>query len=532
MTTRLTPTLPLLVLGSLACGGGQDSYVPSRVGGHPRSEVMEGDVLAEDMALSDEVRPSGQSLAQTQLAAPPGLAPAPDEAWNTERYDYIAESGFLRSVEQPLSTFSVDVDTAAYSNVRRFLAHGQRPPPDAVRIEELLNYFRYAYEAPRGEHPIAITTELCASPFSPGRSLLRVGLAAADPAASTRPARNLVFLIDVSGSMDHPSKLPLVQRALGLLVDQLQERDRIAIVVYAGDSGVLLEPTSGEDKDVIREAIDSLTAGGSTNGAGGIELAYDLAQDNYQAGAVNRVILATDGDFNVGVTDRGSLLRLIERRREQGIQLTVLGFGMGNLKDATMEMLADHGNGNYAYIDTLREARKVLVEEVEASLRTVAQDAKVQLEWNPRQVARYRLIGYENRRLADQDFNDDRKDAGDLGDGHRVTVLYELELAPAAASDELVTIKVRYKRPGAAASQLLSETVAARARTFESATDDLRFAAAVAGFGMLLRGSAHRGELDWGGVAGIARGALGRDDFGYRREFLELVARARDLHAR
>jgi Ca-activated chloride channel family protein len=552
----------LLCLTLSACGP-RESYIPPNVGGYPPPS---GEHVPAPAGYDAEYAPAeadsemghdlGQSLATSQGRAYRSAPARSEQAWNTERYDHVGETGFQRVLEQPLSTFSVDVDTAAYSNVRRFLADGQRPPPDAVRIEELLNYFSYGYEAPRGEHPIAITSELTDSPFDRRRKLWRVGISAHDARAGEHPAKNLVFLIDVSGSMADANKLPLVQEAMSMLARTLHERDRIAIVTYAGDSGVVLPSTPGDETDEIEHALRSLTPGGSTNGGSGIELAYDLAEEGFRPDAVNRVILATDGDFNVGVTDQGSLIRLIEERREQGIFLTVLGFGMGNLNDATMESLADHGNGNYAYIDTRREARKVLVEEAAATLRTVAKDVKLQLEWNPARVARYRLIGYENRRLRDEEFNDDRKDAGDLGDGHKVTALYELELsgtdetsdrAPrvdplkyqsgraisaAAQSDELVTIKVRYKRPDAGGSQLLGEAVRGQGSTFERASDDLRFAAAVAGFGMLLRGSSFAGQLDLESVAGIASRAVGRDELGYRREFVELVSRAQEVYER
>jgi Ca-activated chloride channel family protein len=470
-----------------------------------------------------------------------------------ERYAHVPHSDFRSASEAPLSTFSVDVDTASYANLRRFLSHGQLPPVDAVRIEELINYFDYDCGAPEPGHPLAVATELSDSPFGGGRKLLRVGLRAVDPEGRQRLPRNLVFLVDTSGSMQDRNKLPLLQHALGMLVDDMDERDTLAIVTYAGSSGIALHPTPGSQRGRIDSALRSLRAGGSTNGAAGIELAYQLAMDVRQPGAINRVILATDGDFNVGVTDEGSLLRLIEHRREHGIFLTVLGFGMGNLNDSTMELLADHGNGNYAYIDTEREAYKVLVEEAGSTLRTVAKDAKIQLELNPARVARYRLIGYENRRLQDRDFADDRKDAGDMGDGSTVTALYELELvgdsrdasapaplryqharpmrAGASDSDELAFVKVRYKEPEGSDSRLLSVPVRAGAQRFDRASSDLRFAAAVAGFGMLLRGSPHVRELTLADVYRMAAGAVGRDPGGHRGELVELVARAEQLGA-
>jgi Ca-activated chloride channel family protein len=531
--TRQNRSFSSLPLQSLTCAaaallacGGRDSYMPTQV------------------------------LSRMEPAAPPASAPpAPAAAARTEQYDPIAEVDFRRADEQPLSTFSVDVDTASYSNVRRFLRNGQRPPKDAVRIEELINYFSYTAPAPQTGEALGVTSELADSPFEPRRKLLRVGIRASAPPAAAAPARNLVFLIDVSGSMQDEDKLPLLKQALELLSEQLGERDRVAIVTYAGSSGVVLEPTPGSDRARIHAAIDALGAGGATNGAAGIEQAYALARAVATPSAINRVLLATDGDFNVGVSDRGALVRLIEQERAQGIFLTVLGFGTGNLQDATLEQIADRGDGSYAYIDTLREARKVLVEQASATLRTVAKDTKVQIEFNPARVRRYRLIGYENRYLAAEAFNDDRKDAGDMGDGHAVTALYELELAdtpdtgsevpridaleyqtergPSASAQggELLTIKLRYKRPEGGASRLITQAVSGSARAFAESSADLRFAAAVAGFGMLLRGSRQAGAVDLAGVASMARGALAADGDGYRHEFLELVAlaqRARD----
>ena len=466
-----------------------------------------------------------------------------------ERYAHQPETGFRQVSEQPLSTFSVDVDTASYSNLRRFIDQGQLPPPAAVRVEELVNYFSYELPPPAAEHPISVLTDVTESPFNAGRQLVRVSLHASAPKTREALARNLVLLIDTSGSMQAENKLPLLQASLRALVQQLGERDRVAIVTYAGTSGVALQPTSCAHKQRIIEAIEQLGAEGSTHGAAGIREAYALAGRHFDAKAINRVILATDGDFNVGVTDEGSLVRMIEQERERGVFLTVLGFGMGNLNDSTMEKLADHGNGAYAYIDTLREGRKVLVEQIGSTLSTVAKDTKLQIEWNPARVASYRLIGYENRRLADEAFNDDKKDAGDMGDGHSVTALYEIErrgASPAAAqvdplkyqaarspsaaadSSELMTIKVRYKGPADARSKLLVHAVEDRVRPLSAALPDTRFAAAVAGFGMLLGGSQH-GALRYDAVRELALTALGADRDGYRAEFLTLVARARQI---
>jgi Ca-activated chloride channel family protein len=466
--------------------------------------------------------------------------------FHTESYDRIQDNPFLAAAQNPLSTFSIDVDTAAYANVRRFLAQGQRPPKDAVRIEELLNYFRYDYPEPQGQDPFSVTTELAACPWRPEHRLVLVGLRGRSIHEASVPPRRLTFLIDVSGSMMPPNKLPLLKEAMALLVENLREQDQVAIVVYAGSSGLVLPPTSGAEQAKVRAALGGLEAGGSTAGGAGIELAYRIASQMYEPGAINRVLLATDGDFNVGVTSIGELSRLIEEKRKTGVFLSVLGFGDGNLKDATMEMLADRGNGNYSYIDSEAEARKVLVSEAGATLVTIAKDVKIQVEWNPAQVAGYRLIGYENRLLRAEDFDDDAKDAGEIGAGHTVTALYEVvpaglpldrpgvplkyqapALSSAAGSGEVMTVKLRYKQPEGDTSRLLSRAVLAREAGRGS--ERLRFAAAVAAFGMLLRESEHRGRADWAMVRELASEARGRDEGGYRGEFLALVESASAL---
>jgi Ca-activated chloride channel family protein len=487
-------------------------------------------------------------------ATRPLLNPEPGpEEHNTEAYDHIVENPFLAADRNPLSTFALDVDTASYSNVRRFLlTEGRLPPPDAVRIEELVNYFPYAYPSPEGTHPVSFTLGIAECPWDATHHLARIGLAAARLDPDRLPPRNLVFLVDTSGSMDAPNRLPLLQQSLRLLVGQLNGRDRVALVAYAGSAGLVLPSTSGDRKRAILRAIDGLRAGGSTNGGEGIVLAYRVAQENFQPGGLNRVILGTDGDFNVGVTSQGDLVRLIEEKRKSGVYLTVLGFGMGNLKDATLEKLADHGNGHYAYIDTEAEARKVFVEQG-AALVTVAKDVKLQVEFNPRRVGAYRLIGYENRLLKAQDFHDDRKDAGDLGAGHTVTALYEIvpagqplpvprvdplkyqkppAPAPAAAGDDWLTVKLRYKDPDAETSKLLSRSLAGPVQKMKDAPADFRFASAVAAFGMLLRDSQYRGEATYGLVGELARGGLGADPNGHRAEFLELVEAAGRLAPR
>ena len=457
-------------------------------------------------------------------------APAPMMELEAERYADIEENPVVEVADAAISTFSIDVDTASYSNVRRYLSDGSRPPADAVRIEELINYFSYDYSAPSGNAPFSVTSEVADCPWNDQARLVHLGLEAPELAASQLPRRNLVFLLDVSGSMSDPDKLPLLRRAMKLLVSTLDQDDHVSIVVYAGASGVVLEPTSGAEQATIMHALDRLEAGGSTNGGEGIERAYALARQNFDPNAINRVILATDGDFNVGNTSRGGLERLIEAERESGVFLSVLGLGRGNIKDDTMEMLADKGNGNYAYIDSIAEARKVLVEEGGATLVTVAQDVKVQVEFDPAQVSSYRLIGYENRLLDARDFDDDTKDAGEIGAGHSVTALYEIiptEQADAEAA--YAELRLRYKAPGAEQSQLLTFPLHDAGATLDASSDDFRFAAAVAEFGMLLRESKHAGQASWAHAQRLAEGALGQDRGNYRREFIGLVAQASQL---
>jgi Ca-activated chloride channel homolog len=477
------------------------------------------------------------------------VAPGAPVDLDQEAYAASADTGFVRVVDSPLSTFSIDVDTASYANVRRFLQQGQLPPAGAVRIEELINYFPYAYAEPRNDAPLSVTTEVSEAPWNPKHRLLHVGLQAQRVETSQLPPRNLVFLIDVSGSMESPNKLPLLKRSLETLTDTLREKDKVAIVVYAGASGLVLPATSGDRKAQISAALDRLEAGGSTNGGSGIELAYSIASELSRPGATTRVVLATDGDFNVGTTSEDALVRLIEAKRQSGVYLSVLGFGMGNYKDSTLEQLADKGNGNYAYVDSLAEARKVLVAEGGATLVTLAQDVKLQVEFNPALVGAYRLIGYENRRLAAQDFNDDRKDAGELGAGHGVTALYELIPPSLASGDravdatkyqsvpqptaghagELATIKLRYKQPGATQSQRIEHVVRDSQIALAATSAAFRFSAAVAAFGMTLRASPERGSSSHELARALARGAIGEDRDGYQREFVGLIDAAAAL---
>jgi Ca-activated chloride channel homolog len=466
---------------------------------------------------------------------------------NTEKYQHLENNPVHLAAQDPVSTFSIDVDTGSYSNVRRYLAAGQLPPQDAVRVEEMINYFDYNYHTPSTrEKPFDVSTELAAAPWNREALLLKIGIKGFDVANSERPAANLVFLIDVSGSMESQDKLPLLKSAFHLLTEQLTARDRVSIVVYAGNSGVVLEPTSGDRKRDILAAIDRLEAGGSTNGAEGIERAYQLARANFVKNGINRVVLATDGDFNVGVVSYEALIDMAERERASGVAMTTLGFGTGNYNDQLMERLADAGNGNYAYIDNEAEARKVLVSQLSGTLLTIAKDVKIQVEFNPAQVREYRLIGYENRLLAREDFNNDKIDAGEIGAGHRVTALYEVipvgahgridplrygtEVTRENRSGELANVRLRFKRPNRDDSELLEFPVQRSSQLAqERVPEDFKFAASVAAFGQLLRGGQFTGKFAYEDIAALARSGRGEDRQGYRQEFISLVERAQDL---
>jgi Ca-activated chloride channel homolog len=472
----------------------------------------------------------------------------------TATYPHLVENDFLTALSHPLSTFSIDVDTASYANIRRFLNEGRMPPPEAVRIEEMINYFHYDYPQPRGEDPFSANIEIAGCPWNTEHRLVRIGLKGREIAQDKRPPSNFVFLIDVSGSMQPPERLPLIKQALRQLVKKMTENDRVAIVVYASEAGIKLPSTSCSQKEKILEAIDELGAGGSTAGEAGIQGAYEVAQDNFIKGGVNRVILCTDGDFNVGITDPGSLVRIIEEKAKSGVFLTTLGVGTDNYKDALMQKLADKGNGNYYYLDSLEEAQKVLIEQMNGTLVTIAKDVKIQVEFNPGQVAAYRLIGYEKRMLKKEDFNNDKKDAGEIGAGHTVTALYEVVPAgkevPAPKVDdlkyqqpagekpvryvvtnskELLTLKLRYKQPDGNTSRLLTFPVMDNGKGFERASTDFKFAASVAEFGMLLRDSEYQGNSSYGNVLELAQSAKGSDTEGYRSEFITLVRKARNL---
>jgi Ca-activated chloride channel family protein len=470
------------------------------------------------------------------------------EAAGADRYAEINENPFLEAKQAPLSTFSIDVDTASYSNVRRYLKDGQLPPKDAVRIEEMINYFDYSYPQPLGDAPFSVTTETASCPWNSKHRLAMIGLQGKKVALDNTPPSNLVFLLDVSGSMMEPNKLPLVQSGLKLLVNQLKPNDRVAIAVYAGSTGLVLPSTPASKKSEILNAIDRIQGGGSTNGGAGIQLAYNTAQENFIANGNNRVILATDGDFNVGTTSDSALVDLIEQKRKSGVFLSVLGFGSGNLNDSMMEKLADKGNGNYAYIDSQDEAKKALGEQVAGTLYTIAKDVKIQVEFNPAKVAGYRLLGYENRMLANKDFADDKKDAGEIGAGHSVTALYEIvpagqpvendgielkysKVQPTETnfSSELLTVKLRYKEPKEDKSKLLTMGLMDGGQDITVASDNMQLATSVAQFGLILRDSRYKGSSNVGSILSLANSASGNDLNGYRGEFINLVGQAKRL---
>ncbi len=554
------PGMPGAGTGSGVGGGGGAGGYP----GAPKGRLAKEAMPAQDRYYYERGRQKvlADGFGDEQTEHNFALAQA-----GSEQYDAIIENAFASPIQAPLSTFSIDVDTASYSNTRRFLTQGQIPPANAVRIEELVNYFSYNYPQPQKEVPFSVNMESAECPWQPGHLLVRVGLKGKEIARKERPASNLVFLLDVSGSMADENKLPLLKSVLAMLVSELTENDRVSIVTYAGEAGLQLGPTSGDQKEKILGVINGLQSGGSTNGSAGIEIAYQQATEGFLKNGTNRVILATDGDLNVGVTDDESLVKLIKTKAEGGTFLTCLGFGEGNLKDGKMEKIADNGNGIYAYIDTAREGHKVLVEQMSGSLITIAKDVKIQIEFNPAQVQSYRLLGYENRVLAAADFANDKKDAGEIGAGHTVTALYEIvpvgaagkagkgkepdaeplryqksagspapvaesppkDLTEAAATGEVLTLKLRYKEPMGDTSKLLEFPLKERGGQFNSASQDFQFAAAVASFGMILRGSEHRGSGNLSAVAEIAAGSIGNDPSGLRAEFVDLVRRAEKI---
>ncbi|MEY2558807.1 MAG: Ca-activated chloride channel [Verrucomicrobiota bacterium] len=542
-------------------------------------EFLEEKQRSSDGRMSGPMKQRSFAAAGKHAGSAPSFVPVPSatgrlaepelpsryrQDFDTATYDHVSENPFLAAATNPLSTFSIDVDTASYSNVRRFINSGSLPPKDAVRVEEMINYFIYDYREPEADKPFSIDLDATACPWDSSHRLLRIGLKAREVATENRPASNLVFLLDVSGSMTPAERLPLIKQAMRLLVDKLSEKDRVAIVIYAGGSGLALPSTTGDRKETILRALEDLKAGGSTNGAEGIELAYKVAAENFIKGGVNRVILATDGDFNIGVTNQGDLIRLIETKAKSGVFLSVLGVGTDNLKDSTMQKLADKGNGNYAYLDSLDEARKVLVQQVNGTLMTIAKDVKIQVEFNPARVASYRLIGYEKRMLRKEDFKDDKVDAGEIGAGHTVTALYEVVPAGTGATDpaasvppvdplkyqapgavppataqvdpklsqEMVTVKLRHKKPDGDTSELTERSFVDTGSKFENAAADLKFAAAVAEFGMILRDSQFKGKGTIGAVIEWALEGKGRDTAGYRAGFIELARKTQTLKPR
>jgi Ca-activated chloride channel homolog len=542
----------IILIGSLtACNSGSNhssapTGAPNQTASKPASSPANapGGKLE---SLAGRAVDSATALKQDAKTVSP-----PAEAPTDESYKSIADNQFYTADRQPLSTFSIDVDAASYSNVRRFINDGQLPPKDAVRIEEMVNYFPYDYPQPAGDKPFSINTEIATAPWNPQHKLVQIGLQGKKISMEKLPPNNLVFLLDVSGSMNEPNKLPLLKASLKLLVNELRPTDRVAIVVYAGSAGLVLPSTPGNQKSKIIAALDKLEAGGSTAGGEGIIQAYKVARENFFKDGNNRVILATDGDFNVGVSSDDGLVKLIEKERKSNVFLTVLGLGMGNLKDAKMEQLANKGNGNYAYIDNLMEAKKVLVKEFGSTLLTIAKDVKIQVEFNPKQVQAYRLIGYENRVLANKDFKDDKKDAGELGAGHAVTALYEVipvgvktdlkfatptaqtaadkETQITANSNELMQVRLRYKAPKSDTSQLLTGKVDnSIAKPIDTASNNLKFAAAVAAYGMNLRNSPYKGSSNFGSVLELASQSKGADLDGYRAEFIRLVEKSKKL---
>lgn len=555
---RLWKTLCVLMAASLlaGCGAGSSSSgsgysgkgMPAEQGA--RTEAAAAETWAETAAAYDGVYFEEGEAAPSAINGSSSMTMRYQTAYggedfNTEEYNYISENGYKTTAEEPLSTFSVDVDTASYSNLRRYINYGQEVPADAVRIEEMLNYFSYDYPEPKSDEPFSVTTEYSDCPWNEDNRLLLIGLKAKEIDFSHRPASNLVFLLDISGSMYSDDKLPLVQKSFTMLAENLTEKDRVSIVTYAGYESVVLDGVPGNQTAKIAAALSDLEAGGSTAGAAGIEKAYELARKNYIAGGNNRVILATDGDLNVGISSEGELTRLIKEKKKDGVHLSVIGVGTGNLKDNKMEALADNGDGNYNYIDSIYEAKKVLVDEMGGTLVTVAKDVKIQVEFNPKYVSGYRLVGYENRLLNQEDFNNDKVDAGEIGSGHSVTALYEIipaeggntsgtQLKYQASADlvdstELLTVNLRYKAPNGSKSTLLTYPVESDTYQAEP-SETLSFAAAVAEFGMVLRDSEHKGNASYDTVLALAEPCIHADTDDYKKEFLRLVETAKEQY--
>ncbi len=554
-TFLLTSLLVFCLILAGCLGGGDFASKEAPSNSNTSAPVSDEDNAGETSTANTNTvskappMPTVASDKKDSTAAETKATPKPPTKTGNEKYAEITENPFLETSKAPLSTFSVDVDTASYSNVRRFLNDGQLPPKDSVRIEELINYFEYDYSQPIGKIPFSVNTEVSTAPWKRNHKIVRIGLQGKNVSLENVPPSNLVFLLDVSGSMNKPDRLPLLKDALKILLNQLSPRDRIAIVAYAGATGLVLPSTYAVEREKILSAFDRLKAGGSTNGGKGIQLAYKVAEDNFIANGNNRIILATDGDFNVGMANEEALVNLVEQKRRSNVFLSVFGFGRGNLNDSMMEKLSNKGNGNYAYIDNLDEAKKALGTQVAGTLFAIAKDVKIQVEFNPAKVAGYRLIGYENRVMADTDFNNDKKDAGEIGAGHTVTALYEIvpigqsvenpgvdelkyaqkEVSDVKFDDELMTVKLRYKEPKELKSKLLTIGVLDKNRSIESASKNMKFAAAVAQFGLLLRDSRYKGDSSFTNVLTLASSSLGSDLKGYRSEFITLVNKAERL---
>jgi Ca-activated chloride channel family protein len=553
-------TILFIAIASITACSHKDSTtkIVDETNNTPKSEQVEFErvmthgahAIATEESYDLAVSSPRKELISASTSYKYNLAPTPYpkvSIENRENYKHFDDNGVKLVQNDPVSTFSIDVDTASYSNMRRMLNQGVIPPHDSIRVEEMINYFDYNYpNAENTTQPFSLSTELATTPWNPNSKLLHIGIQGYKVESNQRPASNLTFLIDVSGSMDSPDKLGLLKSSFKLMTKNLREQDKVAIVVYAGAAGAVLDSTSGDKKSTILQALDRLSAGGSTNGAAGINLAYQISEENFIKGGINRVIIATDGDFNVGTTNFEQLTELVSREKEKGISLTTLGFGSGNYNDHLMEQLADKGNGNYAYIDTLKEANKVLVNEISSTLMTIAKDVKIQIEFNPLVVSQYRLIGYENRLLNDEDFNNDKIDAGEIGAGHTVTAMYEVILTgdkgwmeplkyqnheKQAYSDELATLKVRYKQPEANSSNLIVKTINKNEMkdNFEQASDNFKLSTSVAGFGQLLRGGKMIQQFNYNDIKQLLKDTLVNDQYGYRGEFLQLVSLAENL---
>ena len=539
----LNITTVLTVAALTACQPASPSYES----GMQKNSAAKKD-LALDGAADKPIPAEAPAAVAYSPAAVYDVQETAPHVTNTERYQKQPENPVKAVAQEPVSTFSIDVDTGSYANVRRFLNNGRLPPKDAVRIEEIVNYFPYSYPLPKDGRPFAVHTQTVDSPWQSEAKLIKIGIQAQDAAKKDLPPANLVFLVDVSGSMTDPDKLPLVKKTLRILTEQLRPQDKVTLITYASGEQLVLPPTSGKDKDTILRAVNALEAGGATSGERALRMAYEQAEKAYVKNGINRIILATDGDFNVGVADTETLKSLVAEKRKSGISLSTLGYGTGNYNEAMMEQIADAGDGNYSYIDSEKEAKKVLRHQLTSTLATVAQDVKIQVEFNPAAVKEYRLVGYTNRTLRNEDFNNDKVDAGDIGSGHSVTAIYEIipqgkqgwlnesryQKAPAASGgkNEYAFVKVRYKLPGQSTSKLIEQAVPAVSIPLAQADEDTRLALAAASYAQALRGGAYNGKLDWDAIEQMAKQAKGKDPFGLHEEFVELVKIAKSLSSK